>query len=74
MSRQPPSRRAQLEFALADARQDPSRRRLGQPQLKIGARVPTDVLDHLVAVAVELRAQRSKPAWLGPLRRGEAIP
>src|SRR6202050_2746429 len=60
-SRQPPSRRAQLEIALADAQQDLSYRRLGLPQLKIGARVPTDVLEHLVAVAAELRAQGSKP-------------
>ena len=62
LSKQPPSRRAQLEIALADAQQDPSYRQLGLPQLKIGARVPTDVLEHLVAVAAELRAQRSKPA------------
>jgi XRE family transcriptional regulator, fatty acid utilization regulator len=61
LSRQPPSRRAQLEIALADAQQDPSYRRLGLPQLRIGARVPSDVLEHLVAVAAELRAQRSKP-------------
>ena len=61
LSRQPPSRRAQLEIALADAQQDLSYRRLGLPQLKIGARVPTDVLEHLVAVAAELRAQGSKP-------------
>src|ERR1700678_2968061 len=61
LSRQPPSRRAQLEIALADAQQDLTYRRLGLPQLKIGARVPTDVLEHLVAVAAELRAQRSKP-------------
>src|SRR6204780_5641578 len=61
LSRKPPSRRAQLEIALADAQQDPSYRRLALPQLRIGARVPTDVLEHLVAVAAELRAQRSKP-------------
>jgi len=61
LSRQPPSRRAQLEIALAEAQQDPSYRRLGLPQLKVGARVPTDVLEHLVAVAAELRAQQSKP-------------
>src|SRR6204780_3971366 len=61
LSRQPPSRRAQLEIALTDAQQDPSYRRLGLPQLKVGARVPTDVLEHLVAVAAELRAQQSKP-------------
>ena len=62
LSRQPPSRRAQLEIALTDAQQDPSYRRLGLPQLKIGARVPTDVLEHLVAVAAELRVQQSTPA------------
>ena len=61
LSREPPSRRAHLEIALADAQQDPSYRRLGLPQLKIGTRVPTDVLEHLVAVAAELRAQQSKP-------------
>src|ERR1700689_4904763 len=62
LSRQPPSRRAQLEIALTDAQQDPSYRRLGRPQLKVGARVPPVVLEHLVAVAAELRAQQSKPA------------
>ncbi len=61
LSRQPPSRRAQLEIALADAQQDPSYRRLGLPALRVGSRVPTDVLEHLVAVAAELRAQQSKP-------------
>ena len=50
------------EIAMVDAQQDPSYRRLSLPQLKIGARVPTDVLEHLVAVAAELRAQQSKPA------------
>jgi XRE family transcriptional regulator, fatty acid utilization regulator len=62
VSRQPPSRRAQLEIAVAQAQQDPSYRRLGLPPLKVGARVPTDVLEHLVAVAAELRAQQSRPA------------
>jgi len=62
LSRQPPSRRAQLEIAVAEAQQDPSYRRLGLPALKVGARVPTDVLEHLVAVAAELRAQQAKPA------------
>jgi len=62
LSRQAPSRRAQLEIAVTEAQQDPSYRRLGLPPLKIGARVPTDVLEHLAAVAAELRAQESKPA------------
>ena len=61
LSKQPPSRRAQLEIAIDQAQRDPSYASLGLPPLKIGARVPTDVLEHLVAVAAELRAQRSKP-------------
>jgi XRE family transcriptional regulator, fatty acid utilization regulator len=62
VSHQPPSRRAQLEIAVAQAQQDSSYRRLGLPPLKIGARVPTDVLEHLAAVAAALRAQESRPA------------
>ena len=61
LSRQPPSRRAQLEIALAQAQQDPSYRRLGLPPLRIGARVPTDVLEHVVALATALRAEQSRP-------------
>jgi predicted transcriptional regulator/DNA-binding XRE family transcriptional regulator len=62
VSRQPPSRRAQLETSVAQAQHDPSYRRLGLPPLKVGARVPTDVLEHLAAVAAALRAQESRPA------------
>ncbi|HEX6454078.1 MAG TPA: helix-turn-helix domain-containing protein [Trebonia sp.] len=61
LKKQPPNRRAQLEIALEAAQQDPSYRALGLPQLRVGARVPTDMLEHLVALATELRAQRSKP-------------
>jgi XRE family transcriptional regulator, fatty acid utilization regulator len=62
LSKTPPSRRAQLEIALDAAQRDPSYAALGLPPLKPGARVPTEVLEHLVALAGELRAQRSKPA------------
>jgi predicted transcriptional regulator/DNA-binding XRE family transcriptional regulator len=62
LSKTPPSRRAQLEIALDTAQRDPSYAALGLPPLKAGARVPTEVLEHLVALAGELRAQRSKPA------------
>jgi XRE family transcriptional regulator, fatty acid utilization regulator len=62
LSKTPPSRRAQLEIALDAAQRDPSYTALGLPPLKPGARVPTEVLEHLVALAGELRAQRSKPA------------
>src|ERR1700756_24694 len=61
LKKQPPNRRAQLEIALEAAQQDPFYRALGLPQLRVGARVPTDVLEHLVVLATELRAQRSKP-------------
>ena len=61
LKKQPPSRRAQLEIALEHAQRDPSYRALGLPVLRVGTRVPTEVLEHLVALAAELRAQRSKP-------------
>jgi XRE family transcriptional regulator, fatty acid utilization regulator len=58
---QPPSRRAQLEIALDEAQQDPVYAELGLPPLKVGARVPTEVLEHLVALYTELRRQRTRP-------------
>jgi len=61
LKKAPPNRRAQLEIALEQAQKDPSYRALGLPQLRVGARVPTDVLEHLVGLATELRTQRSKP-------------
>ena len=61
LKKQPPSRRAQLEIALEQAQRDPSYKALGLPELRVGTRVPTDVLEHLVALASELRAQRAKP-------------
>jgi XRE family transcriptional regulator, fatty acid utilization regulator len=62
LKKQPPSRRAQLEIALEQAQRDSSYTGLGLPELRVGTRVPTDVLEHLVALASELRAQRAKPA------------
>jgi len=61
LKKQPPSRRAQLEIALDQAQRDPSYRGLGLPVLRVGTRVPTEVLEHIVGLAAELRAQRSKP-------------
>src|SRR5690349_21666489 len=58
---QPPSRRAQLEITLEEAQHDPLFRDLGLPYLKVGARVPGDVLEHLVALYTELRRQRTRP-------------
>jgi XRE family transcriptional regulator, fatty acid utilization regulator len=61
LRRQPPSRRAQLEVALEQAQRDPASAELGLPYLRPGARVPNDVLEHLVALHAELRRQRAKP-------------
>ena len=61
LRRQPPSRRAQLEIALEEAQRDPAFRELGLPHLRVGARVPSDVIEHLVALHTELRRQRAKP-------------
>jgi XRE family transcriptional regulator, fatty acid utilization regulator len=61
MRRQPPSRRAQLEVALAEAQRDPVLADLGLPPLRVGAKVPNDVLEHLVALNAELRRERTKP-------------
>src|SRR5580692_9137762 len=58
---QPPSRRAQLEIAVEEAQHDPLYAELGLPHLKVGARVPNDVLAHLVGLYAELRRQRTRP-------------
>jgi transcriptional regulator with XRE-family HTH domain len=58
---QPPSRRAQLEIAVEEAQHDPLYAELGLPHLKVGARVPNDVLEHLVGLYAELRRQRTRP-------------
>src|SRR6202167_746736 len=51
---QPTSRLAQLEIAVEEAQRDPGSRDLGLPYLKAGARVPNDVLEHIVALSTEL--------------------
>jgi transcriptional regulator with XRE-family HTH domain len=58
---EPPSRRAQLELALEQAQRDPGYAALGLPPLRVGPRVPTDVIEHLVALASELRKELTKP-------------
>src|SRR5580658_774530 len=59
MRRQPPNRRAQLEIALADAQRTPWYADLGLPPLRVGSRVPSDVLEHLLTLHAELRRQRT---------------
>ncbi|MGH3341314.1 MAG: helix-turn-helix domain-containing protein [Carbonactinosporaceae bacterium] len=61
LRRQPPSRRAQLEIALDQAQRDPVYASLGLPPLKVGARVPNDVLEHILALYGELRRRQSRP-------------
>jgi XRE family transcriptional regulator, fatty acid utilization regulator len=61
MRKQPPSHRAQLEIALAEAQRDPALADLGLPPLRVGAKVPNDVLEHILALQSELRSQRAKP-------------
>ncbi len=61
MRRQPPSRRAELEIALEEAQRDPVFAELGLPYVRAGARVPSDIIEHVVALHAELRKQRAKP-------------
>ncbi|MGH3325431.1 MAG: helix-turn-helix domain-containing protein, partial [Streptomyces sp.] len=61
LRKQPPSKRAQLEIALEDAQRDPLYRSLGLPRLKVGVRVPNDVIEHILALYGELRRSRTKP-------------
>jgi XRE family transcriptional regulator, fatty acid utilization regulator len=60
LRRQAPSRRAQLEIALSQAQRDPVYAGLGLPHLRPGARVPSDVLEHILALYAELGRQREK--------------
>jgi predicted transcriptional regulator/DNA-binding XRE family transcriptional regulator len=50
----PPSRRASLEIALERAQREPSYASLGLPTLRSSPRIPTDVLEHVVALHDEL--------------------
>ncbi len=52
----PPSRRAELEIAVARIQAEPRYRGLRLPHLKPGAKVPDDVLEHVVALYGELQA------------------
>jgi predicted transcriptional regulator/DNA-binding XRE family transcriptional regulator len=61
MRQQPPSRRAQLEIALAQAQRDPAWTDLDLPPLRVGARVPSEVIEHVLALHAELRRQQAKP-------------
>lgn len=60
-----PNRRAELEIALERAQRDPVYADLGLPHLRPGARVPNDVLEHVITLYEELR-RRSVPAAATP--------
>ena len=59
--REAPSRRAQLEIALEEAQRDPIYAGLRLPYLRPGPRLPTDVIEHVLALYHELRRQHTKP-------------
>jgi XRE family transcriptional regulator, fatty acid utilization regulator len=61
MRREAPSRRAQLEIALAEAQRDPVYARLGLPYLRPGPRVPSEVIEHVLALHEEVRRLSAKP-------------
>src|SRR5699024_4924943 len=62
LSKQPPSRRAQLEISVEEAQRDPLYQELNLPHLKVGKRVPNDVLEHIVGLYEELKRRHAKPA------------
>jgi predicted transcriptional regulator/DNA-binding XRE family transcriptional regulator len=57
---EPPSRRAALEIALEHAQREPSYASLGLPALRPSPRIPTDVLEHVVALHDELKRRDAR--------------
>ena len=62
LTRQPPTRRAQLEIAIAGATSDPALADLDLPPLRLSKRVGTDVLEHIVGLYQELRRRDAQRA------------
>ena len=60
LRRQAPNRRAQLEIALEEAQRDPLYMSLGLSKLKVSARVPNEVLEHILALYGELKARQAR--------------
>ncbi|NYH79754.1 putative transcriptional regulator/transcriptional regulator with XRE-family HTH domain [Actinopolyspora biskrensis] len=60
LSKKPPNRRAELEIAVEQAQLDPLYQQLDVPPLKVTKRVPTDVLEHVLALYEELRRRETK--------------
>ena len=50
LSKKAPNRRAELEIAVEKAQLDPIYQRLSLPPLKVGKRLPTEALEHVLAL------------------------
>lgn len=69
----PPNRRAELEMRVERIQADPAYRSLGLGELKPGARVPDDVLEHVVALYDAWAATRGGPPTpVDPVRSANA--
>ena len=60
LSDKAPNRRAELEIAVEKAQQDSLYQQLNVPQLKVGKRVPTEALEHVLALYEELKRRETK--------------
>ncbi|MBE9374536.1 helix-turn-helix domain-containing protein [Saccharopolyspora sp. HNM0983] len=60
LSKKPPNRRAELEIAVEKAQLDPLYQQLGLAPLKVGKRVPTEALEHVLGLYEELKRRETK--------------
>ncbi|GAB2755122.1 short-chain fatty acyl-CoA regulator family protein [Salinifilum aidingensis] len=60
LSNKAPNRRAELEIAVEKAQQDPLYQQLSVPPLKVSKRVPTEALEHVLALYEELKRRETK--------------
>src|SRR5690606_13579108 len=60
LSKKAPNRRAELEIAVERAQKDPLYQQLGVPPLKVSKRIPTEALEHVLALYEELKRRETK--------------
>lgn len=60
LSKKPPNRRAELEIAVEQAQLDPLYQRLDLSPLKVGKRIPTEALEHVLSLYKELKRRETK--------------
>lgn len=60
LSKKPPNRRAELEIAVEKAQNDPLYQRLDLAPLKVGKRLPTEALEHVLGLYEELKRRETK--------------